>query len=231
MFMMLVLMSAMRALSVGEHALAVLDLHGQPHGVGRDVAALVPLDVDAPLGVVLQVDDVRAGRRVHRHALAARDVADDASRRESDCSTARGTPSGRRRRCTLMRSSLRPAPSTRLTAETTGCSGAFSLSCSCGTSLSSTCFAATACRSRAARSSSSTFWQPSSTAAFASASPSSSFLTLRSKRRASFSSSFRPSSIARVLLLGLDQVLDLVARARRADEVQPVAARLVARRW
>ena len=55
---MLVLMSATFALMLGQHALAVLDLHGQPHGVGRRVAARVPLDVDAPLGVVQQVDDV-----------------------------------------------------------------------------------------------------------------------------------------------------------------------------
>ena len=74
---MLVLMSAMLALSCGQHALAILDLHRQPHGVGRGVAALVPLDVDAALRVVEQVDDVGTGRRVHRHALAAGDVADD----------------------------------------------------------------------------------------------------------------------------------------------------------
>ena len=44
---------------------------------GDDVAALVPLDLDAALRVVHEVEHVRAGRGVHRHALAARDVADD----------------------------------------------------------------------------------------------------------------------------------------------------------
>ncbi len=44
---------------------------------GRRVFTLVPLDLDAPFRVVLQVDDVGAGRGVDRHALAAADVADD----------------------------------------------------------------------------------------------------------------------------------------------------------
>ena len=48
---------------VGEDALAILDLDAQPDRVGRGVGALVPLDVDPPLGVVEQVDDVGAGRR------------------------------------------------------------------------------------------------------------------------------------------------------------------------
>ena len=63
----------------GQQPLPVLDLHRQPHGVARAASRrrLVPLDVDAALGVVQQVDDVRAGRGVDRHALAARDVADD----------------------------------------------------------------------------------------------------------------------------------------------------------
>ena len=41
---------------LGEHALAILDLDRQAHGVRRDVGALVPLDVDAALRVVHQVD-------------------------------------------------------------------------------------------------------------------------------------------------------------------------------
>ena len=44
---------------VGEDAAPILDADLQPHGVRRRVAALVPLDVDAPLRVVEQVDDVR----------------------------------------------------------------------------------------------------------------------------------------------------------------------------
>src|SRR5262249_44011768 len=61
----------------GEHALPILDLHRQLDGVAGDRIGLVPFDVDAPLGIVEQVHDVGAGRGVDRHALAARDVADD----------------------------------------------------------------------------------------------------------------------------------------------------------
>ena len=130
-------MSAMLALSCGQHALAVLDLHRQPHGVGRGVAACVPFDVDAPLGVVQQVDDVGAVRRVHRHALAAGDVADDplaadrvaAARADHHqvVGAAHGDAVG----------GAAPA-SSRFTADTTGWSGAFSFSWPAGTSASST---------------------------------------------------------------------------------------------
>ena len=75
---MLVLMSETLRADLGQHALAVLDLHRQAHDVGRLIGAgAVPLDVDAALGIEHQVDDVRTAERVHRHALAARDVADD----------------------------------------------------------------------------------------------------------------------------------------------------------
>jgi hypothetical protein len=41
-----------------KHALAVLHRHRQLDGVACDGVALVPLDLDAPLRVVQQVDDV-----------------------------------------------------------------------------------------------------------------------------------------------------------------------------
>src|SRR4029078_2827901 len=62
----------------GHHALLVLHLHRQPDGERAVVlTGAVPLHLDAAVRVVHQVDDVRAGRRVHRHTLAAADVADD----------------------------------------------------------------------------------------------------------------------------------------------------------
>src|SRR4029453_11006820 len=60
----------------GERARAVLQPDGQTHLVAA-LGPRLPLDRDPPLGVVDQVGDVRAGERVHRDALAARDVADD----------------------------------------------------------------------------------------------------------------------------------------------------------
>ena len=62
---------------VGQDAFPILDADLQPDGVGQGVLALVPFDVDAPLRVVQQVDDIRTGDRVHRHALAAGDISDD----------------------------------------------------------------------------------------------------------------------------------------------------------
>ena len=58
-FLIFVLMSRDARADVGEHAVAVLDGDRQLHGVPQRVAPLVPLDVDAALGIVHQVDDVR----------------------------------------------------------------------------------------------------------------------------------------------------------------------------
>ena len=74
---MLVLMSEMRDVTSARMPRRSSTLMRRRHGVGRRVGGLVPFHVDAPLGVVQQVDDVRADRGVHGHALAARDVADD----------------------------------------------------------------------------------------------------------------------------------------------------------
>ena len=80
MFLMLVLMSAIFALTAASSpfrsSTSIVSLHGVVRGRARP-SRLVPLDLDAPLGVVEQVDDVGAGRGVDRHALAAGDVADD----------------------------------------------------------------------------------------------------------------------------------------------------------
>ena len=75
---MLVLMSETLRADLGQHALAILDLHGQAHGIRRLVAAVVSHSTSMRRsGIEHQVEDVRAGRRVHRHTLAAGDVADD----------------------------------------------------------------------------------------------------------------------------------------------------------
>src|SRR5262245_18028186 len=61
-----------------EQSFSILDFHRQFDRVGTGAAVpLVPLDLDAPLRIVEQVDNVRTCRRVDRYAFAARDVADD----------------------------------------------------------------------------------------------------------------------------------------------------------
>src|ERR1051325_8074167 len=63
---------------VGNHARAVLRYREQAHGVrGLARAHVGPLDLDDALRVHHQLLHVRAAPRVHGHALAARDVADD----------------------------------------------------------------------------------------------------------------------------------------------------------
>ncbi len=96
-----------------------------------------------------------------------------------------------------MRSGSAPVRSTRLTAETTGCSGACSFSCSGGHELVEHQRAATPCRSRSARADPPASARANSASTFATVSPSSSFVPFRPKRRASLSNTRRPSSTAR----------------------------------
>ena len=62
---------------VSQNSLAILDLNRQPDGVGGPVLPLVPLDRDPAFRVVQQIQDVRAGRRVNGDPLAAGHVADN----------------------------------------------------------------------------------------------------------------------------------------------------------
>ena len=122
-----------------------------------------------------------------------------------------------------------PVFRTRLTADTTGCSGAFSFSSPCGTSLSSTCFGRN----------------------LAVADLREQLVVLETEVVGGLRQSLAVEQLVQIdvvascllleelaaeldrarLLLALNQVLDLAARARGRDEVQPVAARLVRRRW
>src|SRR6187399_2068186 len=64
----------------GKQTPPVLDFHRQLHRVAYlrpGASGLVPLDSNATLRVVQQIQHVRAGRGVHGHAFAARDVTDD----------------------------------------------------------------------------------------------------------------------------------------------------------
>src|SRR5262249_39131594 len=59
-------------------ALSIFHLHRESNRIARGLlVAFLPLHADAALGVVQQVDHVGAARRVHGHALATTDVADD----------------------------------------------------------------------------------------------------------------------------------------------------------
>ncbi len=62
-----------------QHAEAVVAEDSEFHGIGcRSAVVAGPLDVNAALGLVEKIGHVGATDRVHSHALAARDVADDA---------------------------------------------------------------------------------------------------------------------------------------------------------
>src|SRR5580693_8182643 len=65
--------------NVLEHAKAVVAKHCQLHRIsGRSAFVAGPFDVDAALGLIHQVGHVRTVDRVHSHALASGDVADNA---------------------------------------------------------------------------------------------------------------------------------------------------------
>ena len=208
-------------LSFGEHALAILRLDRQAHRVGRNISAFVPFDVDAPLRVVHQVDNVGAVRRVHRHALAARDVADDLL--AADWIAALGPEDHHIVGAAHLDAiGLRPGRSTRLTADTTGCSG-----CSFSLVLRDDLVEHQARRELAVADLRQQILglgrgelgeHPGDVALEGSLVP------LRPKRRALVVAAGFDGAL---LLFDLDQVLDLVAGAGRDREVQPVAARLV----
>ena len=93
---------------LGERAGDVLEQARPVPGVDRDLdaealrRAAVPLDLREPLRVALQRLDVRAVVAVDRDALAERDVADDLVARAPACSTSRAGRARRRRRATMM---------------------------------------------------------------------------------------------------------------------------------
>src|SRR6185436_3150093 len=62
---------------VRENAFPILDLDRQTYRVRSAVGSFRPLDGNPPFGVIEQVQHVGTGGRVHGHALAASNVADD----------------------------------------------------------------------------------------------------------------------------------------------------------
>lgn len=68
MLRMLVLMSEILALTAASTPFQILNLHRELHGVGSGSLRLAPLqlDLDAPLRVVEQVDNIRTGRGIDR---------------------------------------------------------------------------------------------------------------------------------------------------------------------
>ena len=62
---------------VCQNPLPVFHLHRQPHDIARRIGGAVPLNVDAPLRIVQKVRHVRTDGGVHRYTFAARNVAND----------------------------------------------------------------------------------------------------------------------------------------------------------